>query len=71
MNQTIDNWVELSSEDLTEWRKNLKVAKSTVPTVFNLESDKHDSGGRFADLSQKQVLEAAEKSANRLMNWAK
>lgn len=60
-------WIEISEEDKLKF-KELAQKASHAPTCFNLESDKKDIGGKFAELTNEQVLEAAEKSAKHIMN---
>lgn len=57
-------WIKLSKKDRIAIKKQAiafnKISK--VVKFFNLPSDKIDGGGKFAEMSHKQVLEAGEKS---------
>jgi hypothetical protein len=56
------DWIELTQEDKDEFFAKAN-KPSSVPTMFNLQSDKNDVGGRFAEMSREEVLQAAEDSA--------
>jgi hypothetical protein len=57
------DWVELTEEEKASFVKMANDVPVNCPTVFNLESDKHDCGGRFAEMTREQVIAAAEESA--------
>jgi hypothetical protein len=58
-------WVKLSKKDKAEWNRAVHSARAvaTLPTFFNLASDKDDCGGRFAEMTPHQVVKAAKESA--------
>lgn len=60
-------WIEISDAEKQEFKKLAREVPST-PTFFNLESDKNDGGGRFAEMTREEVVLSAEKSARWLMN---
>ena len=65
----MNEWITLTDEERAEFvaMANDAELKNSVPTVFNLESDKHDCGGKFAELSNEQILQAADESAKWLI----
>lgn len=62
-------WIELSE---SEKQKFFEQSKRLFPDrqFFILESDKNDVGGRFADMSRQQVIDAATQSARQMCDWA-
>ena len=63
------NWVEISDVEKQEFKRLASEAISS-PTFFNLDSDRNDVGGHFANLTREEVILAAESSARWLMeNW--
>jgi hypothetical protein len=58
----MNTWVEISDAEKQEFKR-LANEVSSTPTFFNLESDKNDVGGHFAELTREEVCSAAESSA--------
>ena len=61
----MNNWVTLSDDEKSALKNIMGNVPRTRPTVFNLESDKCDIGGEFAEMTEKQVSSEARDSAKR------
>ena len=57
------DWIKLTAKEKKEFKRLAKSMENSVPKFFTLESDKHDPPSRFAEMTKKQVIEAAEESA--------
>lgn len=62
------DWIPLTDEEKELFTKMVNKIPVGHPTFFNLPSDRNDVGGKFAEMTNEQVMQAAEDSAKWLMN---
>ena len=61
----MNNWVTLSDDEKSALKNIMGNVPRTRPTGFNLDSDKCDIGGEFAEMTREQVSSEARDLAKR------
>ena len=59
----MSNWIETTAADKKRFVEMATHVPVSAPSFFNLASDRQDIGGKFADLSRAEVVQASENAA--------